>query len=69
MISDAEFRVPKCSNMCVMPDGRIQGIQIQYRLLLSVIVNHLTYFSFSMMSSFSFSSVTYRDVQLSVLPG
>ena len=38
-------------------------------LLLSVILNHLTYFSFSIVLSVSFSSVTYPDVQLSVLSG
>ena len=65
----AEFRVPKCPSMPVIPCGRIQGIPIQDCLLLSVIVNHLTYFSFSMVLSFSFLLVTYPDVQLSVLAG
>ena len=65
----AEFRVPKCLSMPVIPGGRIQGIPIQDCLLLSVILNHLSYFSFSMVLRFSFLPVTYRDVQLSVLAG
>ena len=65
----AEFRVPRCPSVPVIPGGRIRGIPIQDCLLLSVILNHLTYFSFSMVLSVSFSSVTYPDVQLSVLSG
>ena len=65
----ADFRVLKCPSMPVMPGGRIQGILIQDCLLSSVILNHLTYFSFSMVLSFSFSTITYPDVQLSVLAG
>ena len=65
----AEFSLPKCPNMHVIPGCGIHGIPIQDCLLLSVTLNHLTYFSFSMVSTFSFSSVTYPDVQLSVLSG
>ena len=36
---------------------------------MSVILNHWTYFSFSMVLSFSFSSVRYPDFQLYVLSG
>ena len=55
--------------MPVIPGGRTQGIPIQDCLLLSVILIHLTYFTFSMVLSVSFSSVTYPDVELSVLSG
>ena len=48
--------------MPVIPGGRIQGIPIQDCLLLSVILNHLEYFSFSMLLSVRLSSVTYPDV-------
>ena len=65
----AEFRVPKCPSVPVIPGGRIEGIPFQDCLLLSVILTHLTYFSFSMVFSVSFSSIKYPDVQLSVLSG
>ena len=66
----AKFRVPQYSSMPVISGGRIQGIRIQYCLVLSVILSHLTYFSFSMVSSFRFFfPVTYPDVQLSVMSG